>query len=66
MMMLSFSDAPVTPLPDGKILPLWFDGLSSLTLSIGNSLLPNSVGLLDASGGASCRSPYRRSPASKG
>ncbi|MEC8653115.1 MAG: CRTAC1 family protein, partial [Planctomycetota bacterium] len=53
LMMLSFSDAPVTPLPDGKILPLWFDGLSSLTLSIGNSLLPNSVGLLDASGGAS-------------
>ena len=53
LMMLAFSDTPVTPLPDGKILPLWFDGLSSLTLSVGNSLLPNSVGLLDANGGAS-------------
>jgi len=51
--MLSFSDTPVTPLPDGNILPLWFDSLSSLTLNVGNSLMPNSVGLLDASGGAS-------------
>ena len=53
LMMLSFSDTPVTPLPDGNILPLWFDGLSALTLNVGNSLMPNSVGLLDASGGAS-------------
>ena len=53
LMMLSFAETPATPLPDGKLLPLWFDGLSLLTLSSGNALLPNSVGLLDANGGAS-------------
>ncbi|MFN3243633.1 MAG: CRTAC1 family protein [Planctomycetota bacterium] len=53
LMMLSFSDNPVTPLPDNKFLPLWFDGLCSLTLSVGNQLLPNSVGVLDANGAGS-------------
>ncbi len=53
LMMLSFADSPATPLPDGKLLPLFFDGLSMLTLSFGNSLLPNSVGLLDGAGAAS-------------
>jgi len=53
LMMLSFSETPATPLPDNKLLPLWFDGLASLTLSVGNTLVPNSVGVLDANGNAS-------------
>jgi len=53
LMMLSFSDSPVTPLPDGKLLPIFFDGLSTLTLSVGNALLPHSVRLLDSAGAAS-------------
>ena len=53
LMMLSFSDTPVTPLPGGKVLPLMFDSLSSATLSIGNSLLPTPIGILDANGAAS-------------
>ena len=53
LMMLSFSDSPVTPLPGGNVLPLMFDSLSSATLSVGNSLLPAPIGVLDATGGAS-------------
>ena len=53
LMMLSFSDSPVTPLPGGNVLPLMFDSLSSATLSVGNSLLPAPIGVLDATGAAS-------------
>ena len=53
LMILSFSDTPATPLPDGKFLPVWFDTMASFTLTPGNALLPNSVGFLDANGAAS-------------
>jgi len=49
-MVLSFTDSPRTMLPDGRELPLQLDALSGYTIVPGNTILTNSLGLLDGNG----------------
>ena len=53
LMLLAFGDSPGIGLPDGRRIPVNFDALASFTLTPGNSILPNSLGLLDPAGNAS-------------
>ncbi len=53
LMLLAFGDSPGIGLPDGRHIPINLDPLASFTLTPGNSILPNSLGLLDATGDAS-------------
>ncbi|HEB53418.1 MAG TPA: CRTAC1 family protein [bacterium] len=52
LMFLANSDVPL-PLPDGTVLPLLPDALTSYTLTPGNVMLPNSVGIVGPGGAVS-------------
>ncbi|MFT4514781.1 MAG: hypothetical protein ACI89X_003781 [Planctomycetota bacterium] len=50
VMLLSLSNATATMLPGGVSIPLVVDGVSEFTMTAGNSVLPSSVGLVNAQG----------------
>lgn len=50
VMLLSLSDASPTLLPGGTMIPLVVDGVSEFTMTAGNSVLPTSIGLVNAQG----------------
>ncbi|MGK0302975.1 MAG: hypothetical protein ACI89X_003862 [Planctomycetota bacterium] len=51
-MLLAFSDTPPVALSNGQVIPISPDNLTIYALDLGNAILPNSYGLLDATGTA--------------
>lgn len=52
LMVLSLSNVP-TVLPGGMVLPIQIDGLTNVTLTPGNPILPGAAGVLSSTGQAS-------------